>query len=76
MTHASSAVAENSAPAQVCGSDKDVEARFGFKAGTLRTWRYKGGGPPYSKPGRSVVYFFADVEAWLRDHIVTPTSEP
>lgn len=54
---------------RVCGSEKDVEARYGFKAGTLRTWRYQGIGPPYSKVnGRSVVYRFSDIDQWLEDN--------
>lgn len=32
---------------------------------TLARWRHEGKGPPYSKCGSRVVYYGADVLAWL-----------
>jgi predicted DNA-binding transcriptional regulator AlpA len=32
---------------------------------TIKDWRYKGVGPPYTKLGGRVVYRSEDVDAWL-----------
>ena len=32
---------------------------------TLQTLRSKGGGPPFAKLGRRIVYRLADVERWI-----------
>lgn len=56
----------------VSGSEKDVEARYGIKAGTLRAWRSRVEGPPYVKAGTLVIYRFADIEAYLDENTVTP----
>ena len=32
---------------------------------TLERWRHAGGGPPFVKIGRRVVYRLSDLEAWL-----------
>jgi hypothetical protein len=46
---------------------KEVAAEFGdfFTENRLRLWRWRGGGPRYSKLGRRCVYRRADVSAWI-----------
>lgn len=39
---------------------------------TLETWACRGGGPPFLKRGRWVVYRLADVEAWLAERTSGP----
>jgi len=58
----------------VSGSEQVIEARYGIKAGTLRTWRSRGEGPVYIKAGRTVIYMFADVEDYLTTKRVHPTA--
>lgn len=41
---------------------------------TLETMRTRGGGPPYVKIGRRVVYRRADLDAWLSDRVRHSTS--
>ena len=50
---------------KISGSAKDIEQTFGIPVKTLAQLRWLGKGPKYRKPGR-VVYFFKDVEDWLR----------
>ena len=45
--------------------------KFGLPPSTAAKLRMKGDGPPYSKLGRSVVYFAEDVLDWIRQHRVT-----
>lgn len=44
--------------------------------GTLGLWRHEGRGPRYSKVGNRVLYFGADLNAWLDQHTVTPPNNP
>jgi hypothetical protein len=44
--------------------------------GTLDRWRFLGGGPPYHRVGKRVVYDLNDVDIWLDDHRRTSTSDP
>lgn len=46
---------------------RQVSERLAVKEVTLRSWRFRGYGPPSFKIGASVVYHRADVEAWVRD---------
>ncbi len=43
---------------------------------TLETLRTRGGGPPFVKLGRRVVYRREDLEAWLRERMRRSTSDP
>lgn len=43
---------------------------------TLETLRVRGGGPPYFKLGRRVVYHRADLDAWLAERKRTSTGKP
>jgi predicted DNA-binding transcriptional regulator AlpA len=56
----------------------EVEQVFGFKATTLRQWRYEGHGPRYVKtaPGRSglVMYRRRDIDSWLDECTVQPAA--
>lgn len=42
---------------------------------TLEKYRIYGGGPKFSKLGKSVVYRVSDLEAWAASRIVGSTSE-
>ena len=46
-------------------TEAEVEQGYGIARGTLQDWRYKGVGPPWSKPEGRVYYRIADIEAWL-----------
>jgi predicted DNA-binding transcriptional regulator AlpA len=39
--------------------------RLSVSQALLRKWRRAGGGPPFVRLGRRVVYLWSDVEAWL-----------
>lgn len=52
----------------------DVAKLTGLSSSTLAKLRLTGGGPPYIKLGRTVVYDPADVEAWLSTHRRSSTS--
>ena len=41
----------------------------------LRNWRWAGGGPPYIKLGRRVMYERQAVIDWLRQHSRTSTTD-
>ena len=42
---------------------------------SLQAWRVKGGGPKYSKIGRSVRYRQCDLDAYVEGNLTTSTSE-
>lgn len=43
----------------------------GLSPATLRTLRSRGGGPPYAKVGKRVVYRVADLRSWLARRVVS-----
>lgn len=47
----------------------------GLSPATLETLRCRGGGPPFAKLGRRVVYRTADLRAWRDARLVRNTSE-
>jgi len=55
---------------------KSAAARIGFAEGTFNNMRVYGGGPPYVKAGRKVLYRDVDVDAWLARKIIFSTSQP
>jgi predicted DNA-binding transcriptional regulator AlpA len=55
---------------------KEVEAEYGYSERTLESWRHRGQGPAWLKPGKSVRYDRADIEAWHAKIKVTPTGSP
>ncbi len=51
-------------------------AKFiGVSRRTLEKWRYVGGGPPYLKLGRRVLYSMSDLEVWVKGRERFSTSE-
>lgn len=42
---------------------------------TLENWATKGGGPPFSKVGKLVLYDKFELDAWLASRLVRSTSE-
>ena len=44
--------------------------------GTLATWRWAGRGPRYIKFGHRILYGGADLNAWLDERLVQPTTSP
>lgn len=46
-------------------SPEDVSNEYPFSIKTLEKHRSLGTGPAYSKCGRRIVYFRADVDAWI-----------
>jgi len=55
-------------------SEKDVAAEYGIPLATLRSWRFRGYGPPFYKIGSSCRYRHEDLEAWLTNCRRTSTS--
>lgn len=52
----------------------ELAERLHVSLRTLERWRVEGGGPPYTRAGRIVLYDWADVTAWLRARRVS--SDP
>lgn len=52
-----------------------VAEMLGVSPRTLEDWRYRGGGPPYCKLGRSVRYMRHKVIAWSEGHEQAHTSQ-
>ena len=46
---------------------EDAADAMGIPAGTLRTWVFKGYGPPSAKIGKRRMFREADVESWLNE---------
>lgn len=46
----------------------ELSARIGLARATLAKLRVIGGGPPFRKLGRTVVYPERELAAWLRSH--------
>ena len=44
--------------------------------GTLATWRWAGRGPRYTKFGHRILYRGSDLNAWLDERLVQPTTSP
>ncbi|QUD82104.1 helix-turn-helix domain-containing protein [Gordonia polyisoprenivorans] len=56
-------------------STKQVSEEFGIPINTLRTWRYRGGGPPSFTIGKAkVVYRRGEVERWICDQEMAATN--
>ena len=55
-------------------TDHEGAALSGFKVQTLRNWRHKGIGPPYSKIGRAVRYDRAELISFIETRKVTPDN--
>jgi len=60
------------------GQCLDTEGAAGYLSmspATLETRRVRGGGPPFVKAGRLVLYRISDLDAWVADRIRTSTSQ-
>jgi len=44
----------------------EVAKMLGITHSTLRSWRFRGEGPPSVKVGVAVIYRIEDVETWMR----------
>ena len=55
----------NSRPATAAELGKHVRGRP-YTERTLITWELEGKGPPVTRVGRDVTYFWPSVEKWLR----------
>ena len=52
----------------------DESMRLIATEGSLALWRHKGTGPPYTKFGHRILYFGADLNAWLDARRVEPAA--
>ena len=57
-------------------SPMEVEVEYGYSERTLESWRHRGQGPAWLKPGKSVRYARADIEAWHAKIRVIPKGSP
>jgi excisionase family DNA binding protein len=55
---------------------RDAAAYTGLAKSTLEKLRVYGGGCPYLRVGRAVLYDPADLDAWLAEHRRLSTSDP
>jgi hypothetical protein len=55
--------------------DAQAERLIGLRMATLAKMRCLGGGPPFVKAGRRVLYRRADIKAWLDARRVKNTTE-
>jgi len=53
----------------------EVAEILGVKPHNLRTWKFRGQGPLWSKIGQTVVYRREDVEAYLNERRSTATAD-
>lgn len=54
----------------------DLARLAAVPVGTVYRWNSDGTGPAYVRVGRHVRYRPADVEAWLDQHTITPSTPP
>lgn len=55
---------------------KGAGRHLGLSPATLTTMRTRGGGPPFVKLGRRVVYRRSDLDTWLAKRVRKSTSDP
>jgi len=55
--------------------ETDVYSEYGIPVPTLQTKRVRGGGPPFVRLGRSVLYDRRDLESWIDANRCTSTSD-
>ncbi len=51
-------------------NENEAAAYLSVAVQTLQKWRSSGGGPPYAKIGRRVVYRLTDLERWLESRLI------
>ena len=54
---------------------KDAAAYIGLSKSTLEKMRVTGGGPPFIKMGKTVVYDVTDLDAWMAERRFRSTAE-
>lgn len=52
----------------------EVSKLYRVASQTLANWRCRGGGPPFTKLGRSVYYSKRDVDAWVESNKRNPAA--
>lgn len=58
-------------------SPQELCSVWGLNQGTLANLRSQRRGPRYYRVGRKIIYFFEDIESWLRrDPVITKDSLP
>ncbi|MFB4312880.1 helix-turn-helix domain-containing protein [Actinomadura sp. 21ATH] len=67
MATRTKAKAETAPVREGYGTTAEVAEYTGFKVGTLRNWRWRGGGPEFTGRGAGVRYAWDDVERWMRE---------
>jgi predicted DNA-binding transcriptional regulator AlpA len=55
-------------------SERELAQEHGIPERTPAQWRYRGVGPKYVKIGRHVRYRRADVDTWIAEHTIDPSS--
>lgn len=60
----------NPQPVQKSGSPRQVCEVFGLNSGTMANLRASRRGPRYYRCGKRIIYFFSDVERWLKQNPV------
>jgi len=66
----------NPQPDQKSGSPQQVSEVFGLNQGTLANRRCQRRPPRYYRCGKKIIYFFADVEKWIKENpVITTDSE-
>lgn len=53
-------------------NEYEMAAYIGLSVATLRKWRFKGQGLPYSKVGKRVIYLKDDADSYLYSKRVEP----
>ena len=56
-------------------TEKEASKLLRISTNTLRNWRWKGGGPPFVKIGRSILYDSTDLKAFVDGSKHYSTSE-
>lgn len=57
-------------------TSKGAAEMMGIAVATLNTWRCRGGGPPYLKIGKRVIYRIEDVRAYMDARVMKKCGEP
>lgn len=59
---------------QLCDTE-EAGRRLGLSPRTLEKFRVNGGGPPFTKLGRRVMYRICDLNGWAADRVCEHTSD-
>lgn len=54
---------------------EETGRHIGTAVQTLARWRCEGGGPPFFRVGRKIMYGLKDLTAWMNARRVSSTSE-